>query len=101
MSKPTLLLFIAVACICISVLGEKGTHGKRISSVFRRASELSFVFYFGLTAMHHESVGFGIGVVVLIVYNAARREWDDLFREGFRRVVRSVFRRNSASNPRN
>ena len=99
MSKPNLLLFIAVACIWISVLGEKGTHGKSISSVFRRASDLSFVFCFGMVAMHHESVGFGIGVVALIVYNAARREWDDLFRKGIRRLVRYVFRRNAPSNP--
>lgn len=99
MSKPTLLLYIALACICISVLGEKGTRGKHISSVFRRASELSFVFFFGLMAMHFESVGLGIGVVVLIVYNAARSQWDDLFRKGFRRLVSYVVRRNAPSNP--
>ena len=99
MSKSIILMYIALACICISVLGEKGTRGKRISSVFRRASDLSFVFFFGLMAMRVESVGFGIGVVVLIVYNAARSQWDDLFRKGFRRLVRYVFRRNAPSNP--
>ena len=101
MSKPNLLMLIAVACIGISVLGEKGTSGKSIFPVFRRAAELSFVFYGGLMAMHFESLGLGIAVVALIVYNAARREWDDLFRKGFRHLVRYVFRRNSASNPRN
>lgn len=99
MSKSIILMYIALACICISVLGEKGTRGKRISSVFRRASDLSFVFFFGLMAMRVESVGFGIGVVVLIVYNAARSQWDGLFRKGFRRLVSYVFRRNAPSNP--
>ena len=99
MSKPIILMCIAVACIGISVFGEKGTHGKRISSVFRRASDLSFVFYFGLIAMHFESLVLGIGVVVMIVYSAARNWWDDLFREGFRRILRYVFRRNAPSNP--
>ena len=99
MSTPTLLLYIALACICISVLGQMETRGKRISSAFKRASELSFVFYFALTAMHFESVGLGIGVVVLIVYCAARSQWDNMFREGFRRLVRFVFRRNAPSNP--
>ena len=99
MSKPTLLLFIAVACIGISVLGEKGTSGKSIFPVFRRAAELSFVFYGGLMAMHFESLGLGIAVVAAIVYNSARREWDDLFRKGFRHLVRYVFRRNAPSNP--
>ena len=99
MSKPLILMFIAVACICISVFGEKGTHGKRISSVFRRASDLSFVFYFGLVAMHFESLVLGIGVVVMIVYSADRNWWDDLFREGFRRLLRFVFRRNAPPDP--
>ena len=99
MSKPTLLLFIAVACIGISVLGEKATSGKSIFPVFRRAAELSFVFYGGLMAMHFESLGLGIAVVAAIVYNSARREWDDLFRQGFRHLVRYVFRRNAPSNP--
>ena len=90
---------IAVGCIGISVFGEKGTHGKRISSVFRRASDLSFVFYFGLVAMHFESLVLGIGIVVLIVYSADRNWWDDLFREGFKRLLRIVFRRNAPSNP--
>ena len=99
MSKPLILMCIAVACIGISVFGEKGTQGKRISSVFRRASDLSFVFLFGMVAMHHESVGFGIAVVALIVYNAARSQWDDLFRKGFRHLLRYVFRRNAPSNP--
>lgn len=99
MSKPIILMCIAVACIAISVFGEKGTHGKRISSVFRRASDLSFVFYFGLVAMHFESLVLGIAVVALIVYNAARSQWDDLFRKGFRHLLRYVFRRNAPSNP--
>ena len=92
-------MFIAVVCICISVFGEKGTHGKRISSVFRRATDLSFVFYFGLIAMHFESLVLGIGVVVMIVYSTDRSSWDDLFRKGFWRLLRYVFRRNAPSNP--
>ncbi len=99
MSKPILLLYIALTCICISVLGQMGTRGKRISSAFKRASELSFVFFYGMFAVHLESVWLGIGVVVLIVYNAARSQWDDLFRKGFRRLVMFVFRRNAPSNP--
>ena len=99
MSKPIILMCVAVACIGISVFGEKGTHGKRISSVFRRASDLSFVFYFGLMAMHFESLVLGIAVVVMIVYSADRSWWDDLFREGFVRLLRYVFRRNAPSNP--
>ena len=98
MSKPTLLLFIAVACIGISVLGEKGTSGKSIFPVFRRAAELSFVFYGGLMAMHFESLGLGIAVVAAIVYNSARREWDTLISKGVTCLVHYVFRRNSPLN---
>lgn len=53
----------------------------------------------GMVAMHHESVSFGIAVVVLIVYYAARSQWDDLFRKGFKRLLRYVFQRNAPSNP--
>lgn len=67
--------------------------------MFSRASELSFVFCMGMVAMHHESVSFGIAVVVLIVYYAARSQWDDLFRKGFKRLLRYVFQRNAPSNP--
>ena len=100
MSKPILLLYIALACFCISVLGQMGTRGKRISSAFKRASELSFVFFYGMIAMSSESVWLGIVGVVVIVCYAAGSEWDDLFRKGFRRLVRYVFRRNAPSNPR-
>lgn len=99
MSNPIILMCIAVGCICISVFGEKGTHGKRISSVFRRASDLSYVFYFGLMAMYFESLWFTILSVALIVYIAAMSEGNDLFREGFRRLLWFVFRRNAPSNP--
>ena len=98
MYKSTILILIGVACIGISVLGEKGTRGKRISSVFRRAAELSFVFYGGLMAMHFESLGLGIAVVAAIVYNSARREWDTLISKGVTRLVHYVFRRNSPLN---
>ena len=68
MSTPTLLLYIALACFCISVFAEKGTRGKRISSAFRRASELSFVFFYGMIAMRLESVWLCIvGVCLLCV----------------------------------
>ena len=98
MTKPTLLIAIAVACFGISVLGEKGTRGKSIFPVFRRAAELSFVFYAGLMAMYFESLGLGIAVIAAIVYCAARREWDDLFGKGVTRLVRYVFRRNAPLN---
>ena len=98
MSKPILLLYIALACFYISVLGQMGTRGKRISSAFKRASELSFVFFYGMLAMSSESVWLGIGVVVVIVCYAARTQWDDLFRKGFRHLLRFVFRRNSPLN---
>lgn len=99
MSTPTVLIYIALACFCISVFAERGTRGKRISSAFKRASELSFLFFYGMIAMHLESVWLGIVGVVLIVGEAACSEWDDLFRKGFRRLDRYVFRRNAPSNP--
>ena len=99
MYKSTVIILMGVACFCISVLCEKATSGKSISSVFGRASELSFVFFFGMCAVHLESVWLGIVGVVLIVYYAARSQWDDLFRQGFRRLLRCVFRRNAPSNP--
>lgn len=37
--------------------------------------------------------------VALIVYDAAENEWNNLFREGLRRLLRCVFRRNAPSNP--
>jgi hypothetical protein len=49
--------------------------------------------------MHFESLVLGIGVVVMIVYSADRSWWDDLFRKGFWRLLRYVFRRNAPSNP--
>ena len=50
-------------------------------------------------AMHFESLTLGIAVVVMIVYSADRSWWDDLFREGFRRLLRYVFRRNAPPDP--
>lgn len=99
LSKETLLIAIGVFLLGIGVLGEKAARGKSIQSVFRRASELSIVFYAGMMAMHFSSLGLGIIAAVAIVYYAARREWDDLFRKGFRHLIGYVFRRNSPSNP--
>ena len=99
LSKETLLIAIGVFLLGIGVLGEKAARGKSIQSVFRRASELSIVFYAGMMAMHFSSLELGIIAAVAIVYYAARREWDDLFRKGFRRLVCYVFRRNSPPNP--
>ena len=98
MTKPTLLIFIAVACLAISVLGEKATRGKSIFPVFRRAAELSIVFYAAIMAMYFKSLGLGIMGAVAIVYYAARSEWDGLFRRGFRRLICYVFRRNAPPN---
>ena len=98
MTKPTLLIAITVACFGISVLGEKATRGKSIFPVFRRASQLSIVFYAGLMAMYFKSLGLGIMGAVAIVYYAARREWDTLIGKGVTRLVRYVFRRNARLN---
>ena len=70
MYKSTIIILMGVACFCVSVLGEKGTSGKSISSAVGRASELSFVFFFGMFAVHLESMWLGIVGVVLIVYYA-------------------------------
>ena len=99
MSKPNLLLFIAVACIWISVLGEKGTHGKSISSVFRRSVGFIFciLFWDGRNASRERGVWHRGRCANCIQCRSAR--WDDLFRKGIRRLVRYVFRRNAPSNP--
>ena len=98
MYKSTVIILMGVACFCISVLGEKATSGKSISSAFKRASGLFFVFFYGMLAVYLESVWLGIVGVALILYNAAENEWNNLFREGFKRILRYVFRRNAPSN---
>ena len=98
MYKSTVIILMGVACYCISVLGAKWTSGKSISSAFKRASGLFFVFFYGMLAVYLEIVWLGIVGVALIVYDAAENEWNNLFRQGFRRLLRCVFRRNAPSN---
>lgn len=99
MYKSTLIIWIGVACLVISALAEYGTRGKSTFPLFRRARELSTVFCCSLSAMHYESFLATILVIALIVWIVAMSEGNDLFREGFRRLVRYVFRRNAPSNP--
>ena len=97
MYKSTLILWIGVACLLISVLAEYGTRGKSTFPVFRRARELSTVFCCALSAMHYESLLATSLVIAFIIWIAAMSEGDDLFRQGFKRLLRNVFRRNRES----
>ncbi len=97
MYKSTLIIWIGVACLLISAVAEYATRGKSTFPVFRRARELSIVFCCSLSAMHYESLLATSLVVALIIWIAARSEGDDLLRNGFTRLVRSVFRRNRES----
>ena len=97
MYKSALIMWIGVVCLLISAVAEYATRGKSTFPVFRRARELSIVFCCALSAMHYESLLATILVIALIVWIAAMSEGADLFRRRFRRLVRSVFRRNRES----
>ena len=85
----------AIASACSAQSG-------RVANPFRPRSEsVWFVFciLLWMLAVYLEIVWLGIVGVALIVYDAAENEWNNLFREGFRRILRYVFHRNAPPNP--